>query len=99
MLGRDIVFSCRDSALFLYRDDVSIEVSMSRSRRPRQEVRCCNRYGLGWGIYVATEFGQDQESLYRNKIFLCRDRVNQGEENLCRDKVFLCCDKIFFLSR
>ena len=29
LLGRDIVFSCRDSALFLYRDDVATEVSMS----------------------------------------------------------------------
>ena len=29
LLSRDIVFSCRDSALFLGRDDVAIEVSMS----------------------------------------------------------------------
>ena len=39
--GRDIVFLCRDSALFLCRDDVAEEVSLSRSRRPQQEVRCC----------------------------------------------------------
>ena len=41
MPGRDIVFLCRDSALFLCRDDVAAEVSLSRSRRSRQEVRCC----------------------------------------------------------
>ena len=39
--GRDIAFSCHDSGWFLCRDDVAIEVSLSRPRRTRQEVRCC----------------------------------------------------------
>ena len=34
LLGREIVFPCRDRALFLCRDDVKTEVSMSQSRRP-----------------------------------------------------------------
>ena len=45
--GRDIAFSCCDDALFLCHDDVATKVSLSRPRRPRQEVRCCNRLGLG----------------------------------------------------
>ena len=36
-------------------------------------------------FYVATELGQDQEFLCRDKIILCCDRVGQGEEKLCRD--------------
>ena len=36
LLGRDIVFSCRGSVAFLYCDDVTIAVSLSRPRRPRQ---------------------------------------------------------------
>ena len=41
LLGRNIVVSCFDSALFLYCDDVATEVSMLQPTRPRQEVRCC----------------------------------------------------------
>ena len=59
---------------------------MLRPRRPRQEVRCCNRFVLRWGFYVVIEFGQDQEFLCHDKIFLRRNRVDQGEENLCRDR-------------
>ena len=33
LLGRNIVFPCRDSFLLLYRDNVAIEVSLSRPRR------------------------------------------------------------------
>ena len=44
---------------------------------------------------VAIEFGQDQEFLCLDKIFLCRDRVSQGDENLCRDRVFLCRDRVW----
>ena len=43
---------------------------------------------------VAIEFGQDQEFLCRDKIFLGRDRVGQGDENLCHDIVFLCRDGV-----
>ena len=42
---------------------------------------CCNRFSLGKGFYVAieyfcvaTEFGQGQEFLCRDRVFLCRDR-------------------------
>ena len=56
LLGHDIVFPCRDSVLLLCRDNVVTEVSLSRPRRSRQEVRCCNRFGLGHGFYVAIEY-------------------------------------------
>ena len=79
---------CHDSVLLLCRDNVMTEVSLSRPRWSQQEVRCWNRFGLRQGFYVATkcfyvaiEFGQDQEFLCRDKIFLCLDRVSQGEEN------------------
>ena len=35
LLGRDIVFPCRDSVLFLYHDNVVTEVSLSRPRWSR----------------------------------------------------------------
>ena len=67
---------------------------MSWPRWSRQEVECCNRFGLGQGFYVKTkcfyvaiEFGQDQEFLCCDKIFLCHDKISQGEENLCRERV------------
>ena len=56
LLGLGIIFSCCDSALFLCRDDVAIEVSLLRLRRPRQEVRRCKRFGLGKSFHVATEY-------------------------------------------
>ena len=46
-------------------------------------------------FYVAIRFGQDQEFLFRDKIFLCRNRVGQGEEKLYRDKLFLCRDRVW----
>ena len=53
--------SSRDSVLFLCRDNVATEVSFSRPRRPRQEVRCRT-------FHAATGFSQDVK-------FLCCDRV------------------------
>ena len=61
MFGHDIIFSCCDIALFLCRDDVAIEVSMSRSRRSRQEVRCCI-------FHVATSLALARVSLLRQSL-------------------------------
>ena len=49
---------------------------------------CCNRFGLGHGFYVATEFSQDQGFSYRDRIFLCRDRIGQCKGILCCDREF-----------
>ena len=63
--------------------NVAIEVSLSRPRWSRQEVRCCNRFGLGRGFYVTTEcfyvvteFDQGQGILCRDREFLCRTRIS-----------------------
>ena len=40
---RNMAFLVTTGVLILYRDDVATEVSLSRSRRPRQEVRCRDR--------------------------------------------------------
>ena len=56
---------------------------MSRPRWSRQEVRCCNRFGLGQGFYVAIEFGQGKE-------FLCRDRVwSRPGVSMLRQSIFV----------
>ena len=67
LLGRDIVFPCRDNALLLCRDDAVTEVSMSRPRRPRREVRCCT-------LHVAIGLTLARVSLSRKSISGC-DRV------------------------
>ena len=69
LLGRDIVFSCRENALLLCRDDDTTEVSMSRLRRIRQEVRCCNRFGFGKGFSVTIEHFRWRHSLVKAKGF------------------------------
>ena len=68
---------------------------MSRSRQSRQEVRYCNRFGLGQGFYVETkcfyvmtEFGQYQEISCHDKVFICRNKVGQSGEVLCCDREF-----------
>ena len=50
-------------------------------------------------FFAVTEFGQDQEFLCHDKIFLCYDRVGQSEEKLCHDKVFLCRDRVWSFPR
>ena len=63
LLGRDIVFPCRDSVLLLFRDNVTIEFSLSRPRWSQQEVRCCN-------LYVATGLALARDSMSRKAIFI-----------------------------
>ena len=53
---------------------------------------------------MAIEFGQGQEFLCRDKVFLCLDRVWPWAGILCCDNVFLCRDKVWsrlrvFMSR
>ena len=56
---------------------------------------CYNRFGLGKGFYLMTEFGQGQEFLCRDKVFLCLDRVWPWMRFLCRDRVFLHRNKVW----
>ena len=86
MLCRDIIVPCRDNALILYRDNVVIEVSMSRSRWSLQEVRCYNGFGLGWGFFVATEYFYVARELGKGQGFLCL--LGEDQEDLCRDIYF-----------
>ena len=79
--------------LILGRDDVAIEVSLLRSRRPRQEVRCCDRAwtwekNFMWrqSIYVATTFGQDKRVSCHDKVFCVATRCGQDQGTLCCDK-------------
>ena len=67
MLGCDIAFSCQDSPVLLCRDDVATEVSMSRLRRPRQEVRCRTLRVATCLVLVGF--------LCCDRVFLCRNRV------------------------
>ena len=74
MLGRDVVLPCRDSALFLGRDDVATKVSLSRPRPPRKEVRCrtlliATKFGLGEDFSVVTEYFMSRQSLVKVKGF------------------------------
>ena len=104
MLGRDIVFSCRDNALFLCRDYVATEVFVSGPRRLQQKFRCCIlRVAIGLALaksfyvateyfYVATEFGLGQGFYVATKCFYAVTKLGQDQE-------FLCHDKIFFLSQ
>ena len=55
--------TCHDSALFLCCDDVATVVSLSRPRRPQQEVRCCT-------LRVATSLVLVGISLSRQSIFM-----------------------------
>ena len=89
--------SCRDSALFLCRDDVAIEVSLSRPRRPRQEVRCCTfcvATGLVW-----------QGFLCRDRVILCRDkfwsrpRVSMSPQSISVSRHSLVLAKDFLLRQ
>ena len=96
MLGRDIVFSCCDSALFLCRDYVTTEVSMSGPRRSRQKVRCCILH-VAIGLALAKSF-------YVVIEYFFRDRVRPWAGILCCDKVFLSRDRAWsrprvFMSR
>ena len=84
MLGRDIVFSCRDNALFLCRDDVAIEVSLSRPRRPRQEVRCCT-------LRVAT-------GLVLAGISLSRQRISMSQQSLVKARSFYVATENFCIT-
>ena len=83
MQGHDIAFPCRDSVLFLCLDNVAMEVSLSRLKQPRQEVRCST-------LHAAT--GQ---VLCRDKVFLHRDRVWPRQGILGRDIVFSCRDRVW----
>ena len=85
LLGCDIAFPCRDSVLLFYIDNVGTEVSLSRPRRPRQEVSCCT-------LHVMTGFGQEVK-------FLCRERVFYVATEFGWDQGFLCCDMVVFMSR
>ena len=44
---------------------------------------------------VATKFGQGQEFVCHDKVFLCCDRVWPWMGFLCRDRVFLLRDKVW----
>ena len=59
-------------ALFLCRDDVTTKVSLSRSRRPRQEVKVATSLVLG-------------KDLCQDKVFLGRDRVWSRLRALCHE--------------
>ena len=102
MFGRDIVFSCRDIALFLCHDDVATEVSMSRSRRSRQEVRCCI-------LHVATSLALARVSLLRHSLikvgsfysaiefgfgqgFYVATKCFYATTEFGQDQEFLCCN-------
>ena len=50
-------------------------------------------------FYVTIEFGQGQEFLCCDRVFLCRDRVRPWAGILCSDKVFLCHDRVWFRPR
>ena len=78
MLGRNIVFSCRDSALLLYRDDVATKVSMSRPRWSRQEFKCCNKFGLGCKTRENSNFLKKGKMVISVKIrnFLDHDKTD-----------------------
>ena len=101
MLGRNIVFSCRGSAC------ISVMI-MSRQRfrccgrdgHDKLHPSCCNMFGLGKDFSivieyfcVTTKFGQGQEFLCHDRIFLYRGRVWPWARILCYDKVFLCRDQ------
>ena len=55
LLCRDIVFHVVTVLLFLCRDNVTIEVSVSRPRRSRQEVMCCN-FHVATGLVLVGDF-------------------------------------------
>ena len=66
----------------------------------------CSMFGLGKDFSVATEyfcvateFGQGQEFLYGNRVFLCCNRVWPWIGILCCDKVFLCRDRVWSRPR
>ena len=89
LLGRNIVFSCRDSACFSVVTMSQRRFSCrSRDSHDKLHPSCCNMFGLGRDFSVATEFGQGYE-------LLCRDRVWPWARILCCDKVFLCHDRVW----
>ena len=82
LFGRDIVFPCRDNALLLCRDDVMIKVSMSGSRWPRQEVKCCT-------LHVVTSLALARVSLSRQSISN-RDKVwSRPRVSMPRQRIFM----------
>ena len=85
LLGRDIVFPCRDNALLLCRNDVMTKVSLSRSRWPRQEVKCCT-------LRVVT-------SLALARVSLSRQSISSREKVWSRPRVSMSRQSIFILRQ
>ena len=68
LLGPNIVFLCRDSVLLLCHDNVATEVSLSRPRRPLQEVRCRT-------LHAAIEYFMSRHGSALTGVFLSRHRI------------------------
>ena len=102
LLGRDIVFSCHNSVLFLCRDDVATKVPCrdqdGHDKRlglqqawPWARILCYDKVFLCCDrIWPWLEF------LCHDRVFSCRDRVGLSEENLCRDRVLYVMTKFIF---